>query len=75
MGIGLGVGINDLELIVKALRNLGIAVVNKRSDLRSLLLDLPSQRRAVGVAGAHLPLWDVLIALFGGIGGHRGKQP
>jgi uncharacterized hydrophobic protein (TIGR00271 family) len=70
MGIGLGVGINDFELIIKALRNLAIAVgisvitsalyfwVSPLDDAQSELLARTSPT-----------LWDVLIALFGGLAG------
>ncbi len=70
MGVGLGIGINDFQLIVKALRNLGIAVamsvltsafyfwISPLDDAQSELLARTSPT-----------LWDVLIALFGGLAG------
>lgn len=70
IGIGLGAGINDLELIKKALRNLGVAVV--ASVLTSCLYFLITPLHESGselLARTEPTLWDVLIAFFGGLAG------
>ncbi len=70
MGIGLGVGINDLQLIVRALKNLGIAVII--SVLTSALyfwISPLDQAQSELLARTQPTLWDVLIALFGGLAG------
>lgn len=70
MGIGLGVGINDLQLIIRALKNLGIAVV--MSVLTSALyfwISPLDQAQSELLARTQPTLWDVLIAMFGGLAG------
>ncbi|MEM1323591.1 MAG: TIGR00341 family protein [Bacteroidota bacterium] len=70
MGVGLGVGINDFELIIKALRNLAIAVV--LSVLTSALyfwISPLDDAQSELLARTSPTLWDVLIALFGGLAG------
>lgn len=70
MGVGLGVGISDLKLIKSSFKNLGIAVLI--SVLTSTLYFLVSP---LGDAQSELlarttpTIWDVLIALFGGLAG------
>jgi uncharacterized hydrophobic protein (TIGR00271 family) len=70
MGIGLGVGTNDFELIINALKNLGIAVVI--SVLTSALyfwISPLDEAQSELLARTSPTLWDVLIALFGGFAG------
>lgn len=70
MGIGLGVGINDFELIKRAFKNLAVAA--GISILTSALYFFISP---LGDAQSELlsrttpAIWDVLIALFGGLAG------
>ncbi len=70
MGIGLGVGTNDFELIINALKNLGIAVLI--SVLTSALyfwISPLDEAQSELLARTSPTLWDVLIALFGGFAG------
>ncbi|MCB0687254.1 MAG: TIGR00341 family protein [Saprospiraceae bacterium] len=70
MGIGLGVGIYDFDLIVKALRNLGIAAL--MSVLTSALyfwISPLDEAQSELLARTSPNLWDVLIAFFGGFAG------
>jgi uncharacterized hydrophobic protein (TIGR00271 family) len=70
MGVGLGVGINDLQLIIRALKNLGIAVI--MSVLTSALyfwISPLDQAQSELLARTQPTLWDVLIAMFGGLAG------
>ena len=70
MGIGLGVGINDLELIVKAMRNLAIAVVISVLTSAAYFWISPlNDAQSELLARTSPTLWDVLIALFGGLAG------
>jgi uncharacterized hydrophobic protein (TIGR00271 family) len=70
MGIGLGVGIHDFELIIKALRNLAIAVAISviTSALYFWISPLDDAQSEL-LARTSPTLWDVLIALFGGLAG------
>lgn len=70
MGIGYGVGIYDSELIRKSLRNLGIATLISLmvSTLYFLLTPL-SDAQSELLARTSPTIWDVLIALFGGLAG------
>jgi len=70
IGIGLGAGINDLELIKKALRNLGVAVAASvlTSCLYFLITPLHEAQSEL-LARTTPTLWDVLIAFFGGLAG------
>ncbi|MCB0706906.1 MAG: TIGR00341 family protein [Saprospiraceae bacterium] len=70
MGMGMGVGINDFDLIIKAAKNLAIAVV--MSILASALYFSisPLQEASSELLARTQPtMWDVLIALFGGLAG------
>ena len=70
MGIGLAAGINDFDLLKRSFRNLGLAIfiailtstiyfsITPISDAQSELL-----------ARTEPTVWDVLIALFGGLAG------
>ena len=70
MGIGLGLGINDFELIKKSFRNLAVATIF--SVLTSTLYFLISplnEARSELLARTSPTIYDVLIALFGGLAG------
>lgn len=70
MGIGLGVGINDFQLIIKALRNLGIAVgISVLTSALYFWISPLNDARSELLARTSPNLWDVLIALFGGLAG------
>ena len=70
IGVGLGVGILDLELIRRALKNLataaGISVLS--STVYFLITPLNDAQTEI-LARTAPTLWDVLIALFGGFAG------
>lgn len=70
MGIGLGMGINDLELIRKALKNLAIATIISIavSALYFFLTPLHEAKSEL-LARTTPSIWDVFIALFGGLAG------
>ncbi len=70
MGIGLAVGINDFELMKRSLRNFGLMVL--MSILAStfyFLLSPLSEARSELLARTMPTIYDVLIALFGGLAG------
>jgi len=70
IGIGLGAGINDFELIKKSLRNLALA-----SSISILTSAIYFWITPLGEASSELlsrtkpTIWDVLIALAGGLAG------
>ncbi len=70
MGIGLGIGINDFELIKKSAMNLAVATAFSiiTSTLFFLLSPL-SDARSELLARTSPTIYDVLIALFGGLAG------
>lgn len=70
MGIGLGIGINHFSLIKKGARNLFIATVVSltASTLYFLITPLHDARSEL-LAQTAPSIWDVLIALFGGMAG------
>lgn len=70
MGIGLGIGINDFELIKKAYKNLGVAVLISvvTSTIYFLITPL-SDAQSELLARTTPTIWDVIIALFGGLAG------
>ncbi len=70
MGIGVGAGINDLEMIRRALKNLSIAVFISvvTSTLYFYLTPLHEAQSEL-LARTYPTLWDVLIAFFGGLSG------
>lgn len=70
MGIGYGVGIYDSALIRKSFRNLGIATLISLmvSTLYFALTPL-SEVQSELLARTSPTIWDVLIALFGGLAG------
>ena len=70
MGIGLGAGINDIELIKKAMKNLGIAVLISvlTSTLYFYITPLHEAHSEL-LSRTYPTLWDVMIAFFGGLAG------
>lgn len=70
LGIGLGVGINDLELIKKALKNLGLATtISIITSTVYFSLSPLSDAQSELLARTTPTIWDVLIAVFGGLTG------
>lgn len=70
MGIGLGIGINDFELIKKSYKNLGVAVLISVITSTFYFLITPlSDAQSELLARTTPTIWDVLIALFGGLAG------
>ena len=70
MGIGLGIGINDFDLIKKAYKNLAIATVIGVSTSAVYFLISPiSDAQSELLARTTPTIWDVMIALFGGLAG------
>ena len=69
-GIGYGIGINDFDLIKKSLRNIGLAVlISIFSATLYFLISPLSEARSELLARTTPTIWDVLIALFGGLAG------
>jgi uncharacterized hydrophobic protein (TIGR00271 family) len=70
IAIGLGLGINDFEIIKSALKNLGLAVVASliASTLYFLITPL-SQAQTEILARTSPTIFDVFIALAGGLAG------
>ncbi len=70
MGVGYGAGINDFELIRRALKNLGIAVlISLFTSTLYFLVSPLSEAQSELLARTTPTIWDVLIALFGGLAG------
>lgn len=70
MGIGYGISINDFELIKKSFRSISIAaVISILSAMLYFLITPLSEARSELLARTTPTLWDVLIALFGGLAG------
>jgi uncharacterized hydrophobic protein (TIGR00271 family) len=70
MGVGLGAGIFDFSLINYSLKNLGIAVFISLITSALYFRLTPIQEAQSELIGRTSPtLWDVLIALFGGLAG------
>ncbi len=70
MGIGLAAGINDFELLKRSLRNLGVAVFIAilTSTIYFYFTPLDDAQSEL-LARTEPTIWDVLIALFGGLAG------
>lgn len=70
MGIGMAAGINDFELLKKSLKNLGIAVLISiiTSTIYFTFTPLGDAESEL-LARTEPTIWDVLIALFGGLAG------
>lgn len=70
MGIGLGAGINDFDLIKKAMRNLAIAVaISVLTSALYFWITPLHEAQSELLARTYPTLWDVLIAFFGGLAG------
>lgn len=70
MGIGMGVGINDFDLIKKAAKNLGLMVgVSVLTSTLYFFISPIADAQSELLARTQPTLWDVLIALFGGLAG------
>ena len=70
MGVGLGVGIMDSELIIKSMKNLMIAVaISVMTSTFYFFITPLSDAQSELLARTTPTLWDVLIALFGGLAG------
>ena len=70
MGIGYGVGINDFDLIKKSMKSIGLAIlISLLSATLYFLISPLSEARSELLARTTPTLWDVLIALFGGLAG------
>ncbi len=70
MGLGLGAGINDIQLINNALKNLAIAVAFSVITSAIYFSFTPiTQAQPELLARTSPTFWDVLIALFGGLAG------
>ncbi|MGM0944625.1 MAG: TIGR00341 family protein [Bacteroidota bacterium] len=70
MGIGMAAGINDFELLKRSLRNLGVAVFISilTSSIYFYFTPLDNAQSEL-LARTEPTIWDVLIALFGGLAG------
>lgn len=70
MGIGLGVGINDFDLIKKAFKNLGVAVgISVITSAIYFFISPLGEAQSELLSRTTPAIWDVLIALFGGLAG------
>jgi uncharacterized hydrophobic protein (TIGR00271 family) len=70
MAVGLGIGINDFELILKALKNLGVAVaISIITSALYFAISPLNDAQSELLARTSPTLWDVLIAFFGGLAG------
>lgn len=70
MGIGLGIGINDIELIRKAAKNLAIAAIFSMLTSALYFWVSPLKDAQSELLARTTPtIWDVFIALFGGLAG------
>ena len=70
MGVGLGVGIYDFELITKALKNLLVMMVISLLSSTIYFMVSPLQEATPELTARTIPsIWDVVIALFGGLAG------
>lgn len=70
MGIGLGAAILNVELIKKAVKNLGFAVLIALVTSYLYFLISPLQEAKSELLARTTPtIWDILIALFGGLTG------
>ncbi len=70
MGIGMAAGINDFELLKRSFRNLGMAVfISILTSTIYFSLSPISTAQSELLARTEPTVWDVLIALFGGLAG------
>lgn len=70
MGMGLAAGINDFDLLKKSLKNIGLASLISilTSSLYFFFTPLDIAQSEL-LARTEPSIWDVLIALFGGLAG------
>ncbi|MDR3937300.1 MAG: DUF389 domain-containing protein [Alistipes sp.] len=74
MGIGLSLGINDFELLKKALRNYALMFIVAIITSTVYFLVSPLSSNSSELLARTVPTtYDVLIALFGGLGGVGAK--
>lgn len=70
MGMGMAIGINDLPLLTKSLRNLGVAVAIAISTSALYFLITPlSDASSELLARTQPTILDVFVAFFGGVSG------
>lgn len=70
MGVGLGAGVFDFDLIKKSAKNLGLMVgISVATSTFYFLLSPISDAQSELLARTQPTIWDVLIALFGGLAG------
>lgn len=70
MGIGLGAGIYDFDLIKKAIKNLLIAsLIGLMTSALYFFISPLHEAQSELLARTSPTIWDVLIALFGGLAG------
>lgn len=70
LGLGMGAGINDLQLISKSFKNLGVAVVISIATSTLYFIITPLHAANSELLARTTPtIWDVLIAFFGGLAG------
>lgn len=70
MGVGMGVGINDFDLIKKSAKNLGLMVgISVITSTLYFWLTPLSDAQSELLARTTPTIWDVMIALFGGLAG------
>lgn len=70
IGLGLGLGITDFELVNRSLRNFAMAtVISILTSTLYFLLSPISQAQTEILARTQPTIWDVLIAFFGGLAG------
>lgn len=70
IGLGVGIGINDFDLIKKALRNLAVAtIISLLASTIYFLITPLSDARSELLSRTTPTIWDVFIALFGGLAG------
>lgn len=70
MGIGLGIGINDFEVIKKSYKNLGVAVlISVLTSTIYFAITPLSDAQSELLARTTPTIWDVFVALFGGLAG------
>ena len=70
LGLGLGLGIYDVSLIKKSLLNIGVATaISILASMLYFLLSPLHDAQSELLARTNPTIWDVLIALFGGLAG------
>ncbi|NQV53354.1 MAG: TIGR00341 family protein [Flavobacteriales bacterium] len=70
MGVGMGVGINDFDLIKRSGKNLGLMVgISVLTSTIYFFLTPLNDAQSELLARTTPTIWDVLIAIFGGLAG------